>query len=66
MNDDKSTSERRCSFCGLPEVEVESLVMSPNQSATICGECIRACHEILKEYSDLVDSEKSLRVQSLP
>jgi ATP-dependent Clp protease ATP-binding subunit ClpC len=39
--------ERRCSFCGKGERDVQRLIAGPN--VTICDECVALCSEILAE-----------------
>lgn len=56
-----SNNERRCSFCGKPQSQVNKLVSG--NGVYICDECIQLCNEVLKEsaadaHSDgVVDGE---------
>lgn len=48
-----SNAERedlRCSFCGKPSAEVDTLVAGPG--VHICNECVGLADEIIEEYRD--------------
>ncbi len=62
---------RRCSFCGRSEKDVELLIPSP-RGAYICDECVDACSMIIDEYlegenaSVASNGEISLSTLSVP
>jgi ATP-dependent Clp protease ATP-binding subunit ClpX len=37
----------RCSFCGKPRSQVESIVAGPTPEVAICNECVALCAEII-------------------
>ena len=59
---------RRCSFCGRHEIEVELLIPSNNNTAFICNDCIDICANFLDEnLSRLTSSETGeLSFETLP
>lgn len=46
----------RCSFCGKPQNEVESLIAGPG--VYICDQCIDLCQSIVDEMADEKDEKK--------
>lgn len=46
-DNDYTSSERVCSFCGKPQNDVKKLIAGP--SVFICDECIELCNDILTE-----------------
>jgi len=45
----RSADSIRCSFCGKPRAEVESIVAGPTPAVAICNECVALCAEIIAE-----------------
>jgi ClpX C4-type zinc finger len=45
----RSAEPIRCSFCGKPRTEVESIVAGPTPAVAICNECVALCAEIIAE-----------------
>ena len=37
----------KCSFCGKPGTEVETVVCGPSTDVAICNECVDLCREIM-------------------
>ena len=46
----RSTESVRCSFCGKPRSEVESIVAGPTPEVAICNECVALCAAIIAEH----------------
>jgi hypothetical protein len=46
----RSAESLRCSFCGKPRAQVESIVAGPTPDVAICNECIARCAEIIAEH----------------
>ena len=47
----RSAESIRCSFCGKPRAEVESIVAGPTPAVAICNECVALCAEIIAEQN---------------
>jgi len=45
----RSAESIRCSFCGKPRSEVESIVAGPTPAVAICNECVALCAEMIAE-----------------
>jgi hypothetical protein len=43
----RSVESIRCSFCGKPRSQVESIVAGPTPEVAICNECVARCAEII-------------------
>jgi uncharacterized metal-binding protein len=41
-----------CNFCGLAKEEVDYLIISEDQSAAICDDCVGVCVEHLEEAEE--------------
>jgi ATP-dependent Clp protease ATP-binding subunit ClpX len=39
--------DRKCSFCGKPQTQVEKLIAGP-RGIHICGACVELCNKILE------------------
>jgi ATP-dependent Clp protease ATP-binding subunit ClpX len=39
----------KCSFCGKPGRDVETIVCGPVPAVAICNECVDLCREIMDE-----------------
>lgn len=61
MANNKKNREEVCSFCGKPATETEKIITSLESS--ICGDCIDACYEILKEQKQ---GTQKLNIGQLP
>lgn len=49
-----------CSFCGKPSKEGGTFIHAPD--ATICGECIAQCVEILfKDFTKVAEQNRQLK-----
>jgi ATP-dependent Clp protease ATP-binding subunit ClpX len=48
----RSTESIRCSFCGKPRSNVESLVAGPTPAVAICNECVVLCAAIVSEQAE--------------
>lgn len=46
---------RHCSFCLLPQQEVDTLIAGP--SSYICGECVATCNHIIEHRIELNSGE---------
>ncbi len=44
----RTPAERRCSFCGKADHQVEQMIASKN-NVHICNECVSLCGEIIAE-----------------
>ena len=53
-----------CTFCGKPQKIAKKLIASPNGDAFICDDCIKICHDIIKEEAQKVKVFKDLAVPS--
>ena len=63
----KNNNQRRCSFCGRTENQVEFLIPSPT-GAMICDNCVEACNQIIYDHDQLVSESEidELTLETLP
>lgn len=67
MASNSKTTQRRCSFCGRVEEQVNYLIPSPT-GAFICDICVQVCNDIINDsaLSNASDDSDELTMQSLP
>ena len=63
-NNRSSRSKRRCSFCGLPEKQVDFLL--EGQDVFICNNCVERAHEIVHEIVRKQKQTLDLDLNELP
>ena len=63
----KNNNQRRCSFCGRTENQVEFLIPSPT-GAMICDNCVEACNQIIYDHDQLLAENEidELTLETLP
>ena len=60
---------RKCSFCGRQEKDVQFIIPAPNGVAYICDYCVELCQQLIEDYDLGLDEEMSdnkLNLTSLP